>query len=90
MRVGGALIECTDRGVLAKEAMVGMDLGTMDGRGGGCAAPWLSDACELTAEVFLKLVCGVLLDVGGNGAGGVGEAKVEGEEEWSNASASEV
>ena len=76
VRIGSALIEGVDRGVLAKEAMIGMDLGTMDGGGGCCAAPGLSYACELSAEVFLKLCCGMLLDIGGDAVRGVREAKV--------------
>lgn len=90
VRVGSALIEGEDGGVLAKEAVIGMDLGTMDGGGGCCAAPGLSDACELTAKMFLELCCGVLLDVGGDAVRGVHETEVEGKEERGDAAIGEV
>ena len=41
MGVGSALVEGEDRGIVAKEAMVGMEVGTVDGRCGSSEASWV-------------------------------------------------
>ncbi len=79
MRVSGTLIKGKDGWIVSEEAVVGVKAGTMDGRCGGSVAPGMADACELSLEVELKLVGGVLLNVRGDKGRAMGKAELEGE-----------
>ena len=79
--ITSTLIESKDRGVLAEEAVVGVEKGTVDGGSGGRVAPRVAEAGELALEMVLKLDSGVLLNVRGDESGAMGKAELKGEVE---------
>lgn len=89
MGVGSTLVEGEHRGVVTKETVVGMEVWAVDGGCGGSEAPRVACACKLALEVVLELGIGVLLGVGSDKGGAMGEAELEGEVEWCDAASSE-